>query len=408
MATPLATELAAELMTRCDSLARHSEDPNCLTRTFLAPPMKDVHKDVQTWMEAAGMSVRVDAIGNIVGRYAASREDAPVFLIGSHLDTVRNAGKYDGMLGVLLGIAIVKSLEAKPLPFSLDVVGFSEEEGVRFGATYFGSEAITGKFDEKQLDLRDQNGMSMREVITQFGLKPSNIAEAAYDPKRVLGYLEVHIEQGPVLESLDKPVGIAEAIIGQSKLELSFVGRAGHAGTSPMHLRHDALVAAAEFILVVEAYAKKTPELVATVGKCEAKPGASNVIPGETLLSLDIRHKDEKVRADAVVSLLSKAQIIATERRLKLYHKTLVDVPTAWMNKAYTNLLLKGSDAPRMVSGAGHDASVMSAFTQTALVFVRSPEGISHNPKESVLVDDVAVALDRVLGFLRDLEQTYV
>jgi allantoate deiminase len=400
--------LAQEVMARCDVLARYSEDPSNLTRTFLTLPFKDVHADVSRWMEAAGMSVRIDAVGNIVGHYSAKKDHAPVFMLGSHLDTVRNAGKYDGMLGVLLGIAVIEALGGVKLPFALDVIGFSEEEGVRFGSTYFGSQAVTGTFDVHQLSLRDRNGISMREAIERFGLDPDKIDEAKYAKKQLLGYAEVHIEQGPVLESLDKPLGIAEAIIGQSKLELSFVGKAGHAGTSPMHLRKDALTGAAEFVLSVEAFAKKTTGLVATVGKCETKPGASNVIPGEVLLSLDVRHKDEKVRADAVTSLLSKAQVIAAERDLKLYHKTLLDAPTAWMSKTFTNLLLAQSQAPKMVSGAGHDAAIMSHFTQSVLMFVRSPGGISHHPHETVKLEDVAVAIETLKTFLLGLEVAYV
>ena len=395
-------------MTRCDILARYSEDPKNLTRTFLTLPFKDVHNEVTNWMKEAGMEVKVDAIGNIIGHYRGKRKEVPRFLIGSHLDTVRNAGKYDGMLGVLVGIAVVKALQGKKLPFALDVIGFSEEEGVRFGATYFGSQTITGSFDPHQLDLRDRNGISMREAIERFGLDPDQIMASSYDKKQTLGYAEVHIEQGPVLESLNQPIGIAEAIIGQSKLELSFVGKAGHAGTAPMHLRQDALTGAAEFVLAVEHYAKKTEGLVATVGKLETRPGASNVIPGEASLSLDVRHKDEKVRADAVVTLLSKAQVIASERGLKFYHKTLLDAPTAPMSKTFTNLLVSRSKAPCMVSGAGHDAAIMSHFTQSILMFVRSPGGISHHPHETVLAKDVAVAIETLKTFLESLEEAYV
>ncbi|MCA9839703.1 MAG: allantoate amidohydrolase [Trueperaceae bacterium] len=401
-------ELAHEVMARCDILARYSEDPKALTRTFLTLPFKDVHADVSAWMQEAGMEVKVDAIGNIIGHYKGKRKDVPRFLIGSHLDTVRNAGKYDGMLGVLVGIAVVKALKGKKLPFALDVIGFSEEEGVRFGATYFGSQTLTGSFDPHQLDLRDRNGISMREAIERFGLNPDEIASAKYDKKQTLGYAEVHIEQGPVLESLNQPLGIAEAIIGQSKLELSFVGKAGHAGTAPMHLRKDALTGAAEFVLSVESFARKTEGLVATVGKLETRPGASNVIPGEVALSLDVRHKNDKVRADAVTTLLGKAQVIASERELKLYHKQLLDAPTAPMNKTFTNLLLSQSKAPRMVSGAGHDASVMSHFTQSVLIFVRSPGGISHHPHETVLGKDVAAAIATLKSFLESLEEAYV
>ena len=405
----LATTLAAEVMRRCDVLATFSEDEHQLTRTFLSAPMKRVHSKVSAWMRQAGMRVRVDAIGNIIGHYPADnpQKDTPVFMMGSHLDTVRNAGKYDGMLGVLAGIAVVEALQGKRLPFGVEVIGFSEEEGVRFGATYFGSQAITGTFNEDTLALTDSEGVSMRETICAFKLNPNNIQKCAYDKKQLIGFAELHIEQGPVLESLKQPLGVVEAIIGQSRAIFTFRGNAGHAGTTPMHLRRDALTAAAAFILSVEAYAKKTPDLVATVGKLTCSPNATNVIPGEVSLMLDVRHKDDKVRRDAVTALSAKAQVIAAERDLNLHFQVLLDAETTWLSQAFTKLLARRNNAPLMVSGAGHDSVIMSAFTPTTLLFIRSPGGLSHHPDESVYETDVAVAIRALSDLIEQLELSY-
>lgn len=395
--------LATEVLERCDILARYSETPDQLTRTFLSLPFKDVHLTLRGWMEAVGLTVHIDAIGNIIGRTTAPRADAQVFIIGSHLDTVRNAGKYDGMLGVLTGIAVCELLGNETVPFQLEVVGFADEEGVRFGATYFGSQAITGIFPVQQLMLTDQNGVTLQEAIIAYGLNPNNIPQAAHHPDKVTGYAEVHIEQGPVLESLNAPIGIAEAIIGQSKLELTFFGSAGHAGTTPMHLRQDALAAAAAFITATEAFAKAQTGLVATVGKLECLPGASNVIPGEVRLTLDVRHKENTLREAVVAQLLDMARQLATERQVTVHSRELHSEATSWMSPAYTQQLLSLSGAPRLVSGAGHDASVMSRFTQSALIFVRSPGGVSHHPDEAVKLGDVAVAIATLANFLRHL-----
>jgi allantoate deiminase len=398
-----AAQLATEVLERCETLARYSETPGQLTRSFLSLPFKDVHRDVGNWMAAAGLTVHTDAIGNLIGRSRAPRSDAPIFIIGSHLDTVRNAGKYDGVLGVLVGIAVCELLRQETLPFQLEVVGFSDEEGVRFGATYFGSQALTGTFPIEQLMLTDQNGVSLRDAIMTYGLNPDDIPRAAHPPKQVMGYAEVHIEQGPVLESLNAPIGIAEAIIGQSKLELTFFGKAGHAGTTPMHLRQDALVAAAAFVTAVAAVATAQPGLVATVGRLECLPGASNVIPGEVRLTLDVRHKDDARRETVVRQLLETARQLAAEHQLTVQSRTVLSEATSWMSRAYTERLLTLSGAPSLVSGAGHDASVMSRFTQSALIFVRSPGGVSHHPDEAVMPGDVAVAISTLANFLRHL-----
>lgn len=384
---------------RCRALAAHSDHPDHLTRTFLSPAMLAAHRELGGWMAQAGLAVRTDAVGNLIGRRAAADPEAPILLIGSHLDTVRNAGRYDGILGVMAGLALAEEL-AEPLPFHLDVVAFSEEEGVRFGATYFGSSAVCGCFDPAWLALRDREGVSMAEAIRAFGLDPDAIPGAAYDPTRLLGYLELHIEQGTRLETAATPVGVIEAIAGQSKLRLRFEGRANHAGTTPMAQRRDALAGAAELVLAVERLAREGDGLVATVGRLEVAPGASNVIPGRVELSLDVRHRDDAQRHDAVAALLDRGERIAGERGLRLAHDTLLDEPTHWMDPAFSARLVAHGGLPLMVSGAGHDAAVMSAHTRSAMLFVRSPGGVSHHPDERVEAADVAVALEALAGFV--------
>ncbi len=397
--SPQAATLSREVMRRIEVLAQYSETPEGLTRTFLSPAMKDVHHEVQGWMEAAGMSVRTDAVGNIIGRFAAAEATNKTLLIGSHLDTVRNAGKYDGMLGVLLGIALVESLPAARA-FNIDVIGFSDEEGVRFGATYFGSQGITGTFASEQLELRDQYGISLREAIERYGLSPDEIAEAAYKSEDVLAFLEVHIEQGPLLEHLGQPLGVVDAIVGQSRLELRFVGQAGHAGTTPMDLRRDALVAAAAFILAVTTYAGAQAGLVATVGRVEVQPNATNVIPAEVLLSLDVRHKDDALRLQAVTELLAEAEKLAAQHSVTVYTRELFSEPTTWLHPGLSESLWRHSQGVRMVSGAGHDCAIMSRFAASALLFVRCAAGLSHHPDEAVAEADVACALQALQAFV--------
>jgi allantoate deiminase len=370
--------------------------------------MKQVHETLGAWMRDAGLTVRLDAIGNLIGHYPAKAASAPVFLIGSHLDTVPVAGKYDGVLGILLAVAAVQRLGGERLPFAVDVLAFSEEEGIRYQASYLGSSAVCGCFDRELLYRIDAAGIAMATALRDFGLDPDRIHTAAYLPERVLGYLEAHIEQGPVLEEKNLALGVVEAIVGQSRFWLQFEGKAGHAGTQPMELRHDALAAAAEFIVAVENCARRTAGLRATVGAISAAPGAVNVVPGLVRLSLDVRHADDAIREEAVAALLTEANRIGTRRgiaarveRAEQHGATATDV-------RLTNLLLTaaqsaGQSPLRMVSGAGHDASVMARLAPMTMLFLRSPGGISHHPDESVLKNDVAAALDVMVAFLHRL-----
>jgi allantoate deiminase len=369
--------------------------------------MCDVHRELSCSLEAVGARVRIDAAGNLRGVYPAAQPNAPHLLIGSHLDTVPNAGAYDGVLGVALGVALLEGLRARRLPFGIEVVGFSEEEGVRFGTPFIGSRALVGRLDQGLLDVHDAQGISVRKAIENFGLNPEEIPQAGLGDD-TLGYLEFHIEQGPVLETLNLPLAAVEAIAGQSRMEFTFFGHANHAGTTPMHLRRDALAGAAEWIGSVERIAQGVPGLVATVGKIEAEPGASNVITAEAWLTLDIRHSSDNVRTRAVGDLSHQAQEIAERRGLSLRETTRLSQRAVAMDPFLTGkieqaILKTGCKSHRMVSGAGHDAMILAEKLPAAMIFLRTPGGISHDPRESVAREDVERAIECGLHLLDQL-----
>ena len=397
--------LAAEVLARCDEVALFSEEPDKITRTFLSEPMRLLHGRMTQWMEAAGLNVRLDAAGNLIGRYGGIRPECPVLAIGSHLDTVPDAGKYDGVLGVLLGLAAVRALDGRRLPFAVDVIAFSEEEGVRFRTPFLGSLAVAGRFDRELLERTDAAGVTMADAFRSFGLDPARIDEAAYPAGHLFGYLEVHIEQGPILETLGAPAGVVEAIAGQSRIWAELRGRAGHAGTSPMHGRLDALAAAAEFVLEAERLARSTSSLRATVGAMSVEPGASNVIPGRVRFSIDVRHAHDQVRESAVREILARGRALAEQRGVEFvvsqqeHHSAVPTDPVLreWLGEA---LASTGHSPHRLVSGAGHDAGVMAAVAPMAMLFLRSPGGVSHHSDERVLPEDVAIGLEVLIHYL--------
>ncbi|MDB6122560.1 MAG: allantoate amidohydrolase [Pedosphaera sp.] len=401
---------AGTVMERIEALARISEEPGRLTRTFCSPAMRQANDLVGSWMREAGMTVSEDAIGNLIGRYPGRDERAKTFLLGSHLDTVRDAGKFDGPLGVITAIACVQQLHQNQvqLPFAIEVIGFADEEGVRYQTTYLGSKALAGTFNEQDLKRVDSRGVSMAEAIKSFGGDPGKINSAKRDPHNLLGYAEVHIEQGPVLEKKYQPVGVVSAIAGQTRIKVRFTGRAGHAGTTPMNLRQDALTAAAEFITAVESSARAQAGLVATVGQIEAKPGASNVIPGEVNLTLDVRHQLDAMRTAAVERLQNLANQIGEKRGLTMDWEIVHEAQSVPCSRELSDMLAKGArqhlmEVTELPSGAGHDAAVMGDITPVAMLFVRCKGGISHHPDESVEVDDVRVAIEVMNGFLLSL-----
>ena len=399
--------LASEAIARCQRLTRFSEDANGLRRTFLSSPTRDCHAEITSWLTAVGAGVSVDDAGNLRGFYPGAHSRAPRLLIGSHLDTVPNAGAYDGILGVVLGVALLESLEGRKLPFGIEVVGFSEEEGVRFGVPFIGSRALVGRLDAELLKVRDLKGISVWTAIENFGLNPTEIPNAAIK-NDVLAYLEFHIEQGPVLETLGQPLGVVEAIVGQTRLEIRFIGQANHAGTTPMNHRHDALAGAAEWIVEVERVGQKGAGLVATVGQIEAIPGASNVIASEARVTLDIRHKSDDVRCRATDLLIGRAEEIGERRGLLLRKNRLMSQPAVAMDPFLTDQIERAirstnSLPHRMASGAGHDAMILAEKVPAAMVFLRSPGGISHDPAESVNPQDVACALECGMHLLEQL-----
>jgi allantoate deiminase len=403
---------AETAMTRLDTLGAISDEPGRLTRQFAGEAMRRANDAVGEWMKAAGMVVDHDNLGNLHGRYEAAAPGQPTLILGSHLDTVRDAGKYDGPLGVMVAIAAVQDLQdhERRLAFAIEVVAFADEEGMRFSSTYLGSRAVAGSFDIANLDLTDATGVTMAEAIRAFGGDPSRIGEDKWNTGALLGYVEVHIEQGPVLEGFGLPVGVVSAIAGQARYLVTFTGEAGHAGTVPMEGRRDALAAAAEFVLAVEAEAGSHEGVVATVGQVTVHPGVSNVIPGVVELSLDVRHADEAVRAQRTRRILERADEIAARRGVASSVRLQGDNPSVPCAPRLVSLMAKAIEAEgvtvvHLASGAGHDAVPMSGLTDVAMLFVRCKGGISHNPAESVTVDDVAVSIKVLSRFLELLAE---
>ncbi len=394
-------EQAREVVRWCRALAECSEEPGVTTRTFLSSPMRDVHARLAEWMDRIGMSVRIDAAGNLRGVYPASSSSpeatARRFFMGSHLDTVPHAGAFDGVLGVVLAVALVDLLGGRRFPLTIEVVGFSDEEGTRFGVPFIGSRALVGAIDDELLERRDAGNRRVSDVIRDYGLDPARIADARASDD-AMGYLEFHIEQGPVLDDLGLPLGIVDVIAGQTRCDVVFVGTAGHAGTTPMAARRDALAGAAEWIGVVERQAQTTPGLVATVGRIEAQPGATNVIAGRCRTTLDIRHAVDDVRIGATERLFRCAREIASRRGLEISSEPQLDQAAVAMDSGMIARLADavsrtGHPVHRMPCGAGHDAMIVARRMPAAMLLLRSPGGISHHPDESVVEEDVAVAL---------------
>ena len=403
----MSVEAAREVIRRCRLLAACSDEPGFTTRTFLSDSMRKVHGMLGVWMTAAGMHVRVDPAGNLRGVYAGAARDARRLLVGSHLDTVPHAGAFDGVLGVVIGLSLVEALHGTRLPYSIEVIGFSDEEGVRFGVPFIGSRALVGELDASLLAMRDADDVSVAQAIRNFKLDPSRMADARADANP-LGYLEFHIEQGPLLESADCPLAVVDRINGRTAADVTFVGTAGHAGTTPMTSRRDAIAGAAEWIGCVEALAFGTKGMFATNGRIDAAPGAGNVIAGSCRLTLDLRHADDSIRTAAVDRLRLAAEEISGRRRLQVEWSPRFDQPAAAMDPQLVAVLaraLEAAGAPKTVmsSGAGHDAMVLAPYMPTAMLFIRTPGGISHHPDESVDERDVAFALATGTNFLNEL-----
>jgi allantoate deiminase len=411
MTTTTGTALGERIVAHIDRLASISESGADLTRIFLSPEHKQAAALIRSWMEEAGMAAHMDAIGNVAGRYEGDRPELPALLLGSHYDTVRNAGRWDGPLGVITAIACVADLHrrGKRLPFAIEVIGFADEEGVRFNSTLLGSRAVAGTFDEAVLSSRDRDGVSMREAMQQFGLDPQHIGAAARAPSGLLGYLELHIEQGPVLEAEGLPVGVVTAISGATRLLVTLEGRAGHAGTVPMAMRRDALAGAAECIVAIESQCRNDIGLFGTVGVIRAEPGAGNVIPGRSTFTVDMRSAADEHRRQAVALAIRTIEGIAKVRgliaQIDVTHEQGTTPCADWLQAQVSAAIARqGHRTLSLPSGAGHDGMAIAGVTDIGMVFVRCRGGVSHHPDEHVTLEDVTSGAGLLLDVIEHFE----
>jgi len=402
-----AQERAGILMDRLAELGQISDDPDRLTRLFLSPAHRRSIERVRTWMEQAGMQANMDSCGNLAGRYESDPPGAPALMLGSHIDSVRDAGRYDGPLGVLAAIDVVAQLNSagRRMPFSLEVMAFGDEEGVRFHSSLLGSRAVAGEVSTDDLGRRDENGVTLAEALVSFGLQPDAIPTASRVASPPLAYLELHIEQGPVLEHEDKALGGVSAIAGSTRMVCTLAGQAGHAGALTMPHRRDSLTGAAECILTLEQIATDHG-VVGTCGFIDNAPNAGNVVPGETRFSIDIRDQSDALREAVVASILDGFAEIAARRKLTLSlspSNGSAAIPCHPEMIGMIQAALEGEsrlDGP-IASGAGHDGISMSRLCPIGMIFVRCAGGISHNPAESITIDDAAASLrvlDRFVG----------
>jgi allantoate deiminase len=391
-----ASPLGEEIVGRINRLAGISETPDNLTRIFLTPEHRAAAELIMSWMVEAGMKAHLDAIGNVCGRYEGERPGLPCLMLGSHYDTVRDAGRWDGPLGLITAVSCVADLHkrGRRFPFAIEVTGFADEEGVRFASTLLGSRAVAGTFNERVLASKDEAGISMREALVRFGLDPDHIGAAARIRSELLAYVELHIEQGPVLEARNLAVGVVSAIAGATRLAARLTGMAGHAGTVPMALRRDALAGAAECISKIEELCL-TDEggLVGTVGYIHATPGATNVIPGEAHFTIDLRAPTDTHRKRAVSDIVRQIEVIARRRKLALQvdvtHENRTVPCAPWLKAQVADAVAaEGYPVFELPSGAGHDGMAMVDIADVAMVFVRCRGGISHHPDEHVEVTD--------------------
>jgi hydantoinase/carbamoylase family amidase len=412
-ATPAASSgmFGARILELADRLATHSEMTGGLTCTYLSPAHRAVAKELQELMQKAGLDTTIDAVGNVIGRYRSVVPGAKALIVGSHYDTVVNAGRYDGRLGILSALVVAEHLQraGQALPFHLDVIAFAEEEGVRFSAPYIGSSAVAGRLDQTLLQRCDAKGMSLADALQEVGTRLEDIAALARRSQDLIGYLEVHIEQGPVLLDRNLPAGVVTAIAGCARHQVTVHGRAGHAGTVPMALRQDAAAAAAEMVLALERRCNAEPGLVGTVGKLAVPGGAINVIPARCELTLDIRAGEDAVRAAAERDVLAEIARIAARRGVTADVVELSRTPAISCAPRLQALMAQalaraGVEPLHLPSGAGHDAVMFSGLTEIGMLFVRCGNGgISHDPRETVTADDADIGARVLLDIILSL-----
>jgi allantoate deiminase len=399
----------ARLMARLDEFARFSDEDGKLTRLYLSKAHRDAARQYVEWCAAAGLHAKIDASGNVWARYEGRQANAPALMIGSHIDTVRDAGRYDGNLGALAALSIVEELAAhgERLDVAIEIVAFGDEEGVRFPTTLTGSRAFAGLFARSSLDQKDADGVTMREALTNFGCEPEAIATLR--GRGVAAFVELHIEQGPVLESENLAIGVVTAINGATRFHAEVRGLAGHSGAVPMNLRQDALTAAAEMILLIESRARIEDDLVATVGRIDIEPGAVNVIPGVARFTIDIRAPRDERRQRAVADISKRLDAIARERNVTL-KLTQTHEASAYVCDSRIVAGLKGAverigqPARLLPSGAGHDTMIMGQLCRAGMLFLRCKGGISHNPDEAITVEDCEVGLAALMEFARGFQ----
>jgi allantoate deiminase len=387
-----------------DALAAHTDEPGRITRLYLSEAHRSAAAAVRELMAAAGLAAHIDAVGNVVGRRGAA--GAPALIVGSHIDSVVDAGRYDGVLGVLCGIVAAERLRGEDLPFALEVVAFGDEENVRFPTSFSTSNALAGRYDPAWLDARDGSGIRLGDALRAFGGDPAAAAALARPEEGLVGYLEVHIEQGPVLEAAGAPLGVVSAIAGITRARARVVGEAGHAGTVPMALRRDALAAAAEMTLAVERLARERPGTVATVGRAEVRPGAVNVIAGTVDFTLDVRAPVDADRQALVAAIVEACESAARRRGVGFTLEPFMDQPATPMDVGLRRAREEGARVvgaapPHLLSGAGHDAAAMAAICPAAMLFVRCRGGVSHNPAEAVAEADVDLAVRALVAAIR-------
>ena len=412
--TPLSADIGTRIMAWADALAVHTDQPGILTRTYLTDAHHGAAAQLTEWMQAAGMTVRRDAAGNVIGRYEGAQANAPALLTGSHFDTVRDAGRCDGNLGVILPIACVAEWhrQGKRFPFAIEVIGFAEEEGVRFKATLLGSRAIAGTFDHNVLDNVDDAGRTMRDVMRAAGFDAAQLPAARHDREKVLAFVEVHIEQGPVLLNEGLPVGVVTAISGATRFIVELEGLAGHAGTVPMDMRRDAAMAGAEIGLFIEKRCGGKPGLVGTVGQFNVPNGATNVVPGRAVFSIDIRAGVDAEREAAVNDVLAEIERVCARRNVRVHiRKTheAASVPCApWLQSQWAAAVQRqGVPVRHLPSGAGHDAMAIAAIADVAMLFVRCGNGgISHHPTETMTAEDAEIAARVFADFVEHFQRT--
>lgn len=407
---------AEKIESRIQELAKYSDEPNCISRIFGTKAFMECRDVIQAWMKEAGLQTYVDNIGNVRGKLLSENTGAKTFIIGSHYDTVIDAGKYDGLLGVLAGLDAIEKLIAdqKKIPFNIELIAFSDEEGVRFHTSYLGSRIVTGKFNSDLLEKKDGHGIKLEEVLQEMHYDSSKLSGDAIPLEKWLGYYEVHIEQGPVLYKSDAPAAIVTGISGQKRISVEFSGVSGHAGTVPMNMRKDALAAAAQFILAVEKLANsKKSNIVATVGKLDVQHAASNVIPGKVTCTLDLRSSNKKKLSRAYEDLNELCEEICNDRKVYFEWKLVQETnPVACDEKLMKFLKRaikeknKDIEVIELESGAGHDAVAISAVAPVAMLFVKCFKGISHNPLENVEIKDIAAALEISDNFMQQLVQS--